>query len=50
MPEHTTTPKLSGRFEEALAYASALHRAQTRKGGDIPYVGHLLSVTNDMFR
>jgi (p)ppGpp synthase/HD superfamily hydrolase len=46
MPEQTTTPKLSERFDEALAYASGLHRTQTRKGGDIPYIGHLLSVAS----
>ena len=46
MPEQTTTPKLSERFDEALKYASELHRTQTRKGGDIPYVGHLLSVAS----
>jgi (p)ppGpp synthase/HD superfamily hydrolase len=46
MPEHTATPRLSPRFDEALAYASALHRTQTRKGGGIPYVGHLLSVAS----
>jgi (p)ppGpp synthase/HD superfamily hydrolase len=46
MPEQTTTPTLSGRFDDALAYASRLHRTQTRKGGDIPYVGHLLSVAS----
>jgi (p)ppGpp synthase/HD superfamily hydrolase len=46
MPEQTTTPKLSERFDEALVYASDLHRTQTRKGGDIPYVGHLLSVAS----
>ncbi len=39
-------PKLTGRFDEALAYASTLHRTQTRKGGDIPYLGHLLSVAS----
>jgi (p)ppGpp synthase/HD superfamily hydrolase len=44
MPEHTATPRLSERFDDALAYASDLHRTQTRKGGDIPYLGHLLSV------
>uniref|UniRef100_A0A5Q5CC23 Metal dependent phosphohydrolase n=1 Tax=Mycobacterium sp. (strain JLS) TaxID=164757 RepID=A0A5Q5CC23_MYCSJ len=36
--------RLTERFDEALAYASALHRSQTRKGSDIPYIGHLLSV------
>jgi (p)ppGpp synthase/HD superfamily hydrolase len=46
MPEQTTTPKLSERFDDALAYASGLHRTQTRKGGDIPYIGHLLSVAS----
>lgn len=46
MPEQTTTPKLSERFDEALTYAAGLHRRQTRKGGDIPYVGHLLSVAS----
>ena len=46
MPAETTTPKLSTRFDEALAYASRLHRTQTRKGGDIPYVGHLISVAS----
>lgn len=35
---------LSRRFDEALAYAHGLHRAQTRKGGSIPYIAHLLSV------
>ena len=35
---------LGHRFEEALAYAAELHRAQLRKGSSIPYVGHLLIV------
>ena len=38
-------PPLSSRFDEALGLASDLHRAQIRKGGDIPYVAHLLAVT-----
>src|SRR4051794_4859847 len=46
MPEQTATPKLTERFDEALGYASQLHRTQTRKGGDIPYLGHLLSVAS----
>ena len=37
---------LSARFEEALAYAAHLHADQTRKGTEIPYVGHLLGVTS----
>ncbi len=36
--------ELSDRFDEALIYASRLHRAQRRKGTDIPYVSHLMSV------
>ena len=35
---------LSARFGEALVLAAALHRDQRRKGGDIPYVSHLLAV------
>lgn len=46
MTSTTTTPRLSERFDEALAYASNLHRTQTRKGGDIPYIGHLISVAS----
>lgn len=46
MPAETTAPLLSERFDEALAYAAGLHRTQLRKGGDIPYVGHLLSVAS----
>jgi (p)ppGpp synthase/HD superfamily hydrolase len=33
------------RFDDALAYASALHRHQLRKGSGIPYVSHLLAVS-----
>jgi len=32
------------RFEEALLYAARLHRDQTRKGIEVPYVTHLLAV------
>jgi len=42
-PEATRT-LLTERFDRALAYASALHRRQTRKGSDVPYVSHLLAV------
>lgn len=35
---------LSHRFDDALAFASQIHRAQRRKGSDVPYISHLLSV------
>ena len=35
---------LSDRFDEALVYASRLHRDQRRKGTAIPYISHLMSV------
>lgn len=38
---HPLTP----RFQEALAWAFTLHRAQPRKGADIPYFSHLMAVT-----
>jgi len=37
---------LTDRFDEALAYASKLHRDQRRKGTAIPYVAHLLGVAS----
>jgi (p)ppGpp synthase/HD superfamily hydrolase len=39
------TTTLSERFDDALRFASELHRRQLRKGTDVPYVAHLLSVT-----
>lgn len=36
--------ELTERFDEAVAWASTLHRDQRRKGTGIPYVTHLLSV------
>lgn len=36
----------SERFDEALVYAHRLHRAQKRKGTDIPYVAHLIGVAS----
>src|SRR5271165_6037687 len=36
--------ELSIRFEEALVFATRLHAGQKRKGGDIPYISHLLTV------
>jgi (p)ppGpp synthase/HD superfamily hydrolase len=42
--EQTSTPKLTGQFSKALVYAELKHHNQVRKGGDIPYLGHLLTV------
>ena len=36
---------LSTTYEEALILAADLHRTQKRKGSDIPYLSHLLSVS-----
>jgi (p)ppGpp synthase/HD superfamily hydrolase len=44
MSQQTTTPKLTEKFAEAMVYAERKHHTQVRKGGDIPYIGHLLSV------
>jgi (p)ppGpp synthase/HD superfamily hydrolase len=33
------------RFAQAVEWASKLHGAQTRTGGDVPYVAHLLDVS-----
>ncbi|MEI7915809.1 MAG: HD domain-containing protein [Mycobacteriaceae bacterium] len=46
MSERTETPRLTERFDRALTFAMEKHGTQLRKGeGDIPYMGHLLSVT-----
>jgi len=39
-------PRLTSRFREALVWAAELHETQTRKGGDTPYVAHLLAVAS----
>ncbi|TNF31678.1 MAG: HD domain-containing protein [Deltaproteobacteria bacterium] len=44
MPSETTEPRLSERFDQALAFTSRLHRRQLRKGTSVPYVSHLLAV------
>lgn len=36
---------LTARFAAALAFAYELHHQQTRKGTQVPYLAHLLSVT-----
>ena len=36
---------LTDRFDDALSYASCLHRSQSRKVSGIPYIAHLMSVS-----
>ena len=36
---------LGPRYEDALGYAARIHRGQTRKGSDTPYLSHLLAVS-----
>jgi len=36
---------ITERFEEALLYATRIHATQMRKGGEIPYISHLMGVT-----
>lgn len=38
--------QLTSRFVDALTFAMEAHGRQTRKGGDIPYVSHLLGVAS----
>ncbi|MGH8900351.1 MAG: HD domain-containing protein [Egibacteraceae bacterium] len=44
MTEEAADSILGPRFDEAFAYASALHRRQFRKGKHVPYLGHLMGV------
>jgi (p)ppGpp synthase/HD superfamily hydrolase len=45
LPASLAVP-VSQRFHDALSYASTLHARQSRKGGEIPYVAHLLAVAS----
>lgn len=45
MPQKRNS-KLTRRFEDALRYATRVHRYQSRKGTEIPYVSHLLAVAS----
>ena len=36
--------KLTSRFTDAFAFAFEVHREQTKKGGTVPYISHLLEV------
>ncbi len=44
MKSQPASPRLTHTFVDAVEYAMEKHDGQTRKGGDIPYLGHLLSV------
>lgn len=46
MSETTDQPALGPRYERALGYAADHHRAQRRKGKNVPYIAHLLSVNS----
>ncbi len=41
---------LGPKFEEALAYCCELHRQQSMKGSETPYIAHLLGVTSIALR
>jgi HD domain len=38
--------ELTRRYDDALLYASNLHREQKRKGTEIPYMSHLIAVSS----
>jgi (p)ppGpp synthase/HD superfamily hydrolase len=43
---HLPATFLTTRFDEAVAYAAALHATQIRKGTRVPYIAHLLGVAS----
>lgn len=44
MTETLEKPLLGERFDRAFVRASELHRSDLRKGADVPYLSHLMSV------
>ena len=46
MADETLACPLTDRFTQALCLACELHRTQSRKGTQIPYVAHLLAVAS----
>lgn len=46
VPAAPTDVSFTERFDAALTLARDLHATQTRKGSDIPYLGHLLGVAS----
>ena len=45
-PNQSGSSALGPRFDDALVFASDLHREQRRKSTDVPYVSHLLGVAS----
>jgi (p)ppGpp synthase/HD superfamily hydrolase len=41
----TPKPAHSDRYDQALLWAAQLHRGQWRKGKEVPYISHLISVS-----
>ena len=46
MAQETLDQPLTARFSEALTYACMIHRMQSRKSTQVPYVSHLLAVAS----
>lgn len=44
MPDQTNAPILSDQFTKAFKLAAELHRSHVRKGTNVPYMSHLMSV------
>lgn len=45
MPEKSATPAYSASLLHALQFAGDIHATQRRKGGEIPYLSHLMAVS-----
>ncbi len=45
-PKRLPNPLLEERFLDAFRFALAKHRTQRRKGTDVPYIAHLMSVAS----
>jgi GTP pyrophosphokinase len=43
-PKRQKATRLGPRFKRALLFATRKHASQTRKGGSVPYISHLLGV------
>jgi (p)ppGpp synthase/HD superfamily hydrolase len=45
MPDKSYGPAYSSRLPQALQFASKIHAHQRRKGGNVPYLSHLMAVS-----